>query len=94
MKPKKPVQKISVPATVTFINGKKHVTMQIVNTRLEDWVDKSVILTSLRMCDKTLRTLRKSKKIPCGKLGGIYYYYVPASCSYSSRAYSAGVKHF
>jgi hypothetical protein len=77
MKPKKPAPKLSVPATVTFINGKKHVTMQVVNTHLEDWVDKSVILKSLRMCDKTLQTLRKGRKIPCSKLGGIYYYYVP-----------------
>ncbi len=77
MKPKNPAPKITVPATVTFINGKKHVTMRIANTRLEDWVDKSVILKTLLMCDKTLRNLRDNKKIPCGKLGGTYYYYVP-----------------
>jgi hypothetical protein len=77
MKSKNTAPKISVPSTVTFINGKKHVTMQIVNTRLEDWVDKSVILDKLRMCDRTLRTLRETKKIPCGKLGKSYYYYVP-----------------
>jgi len=77
MKPKNPAPKLSVPATVTFINGKKHVTMQIQNTHLEDWVDKSVILKNLRICDKTLRTLREERKIPCSKLGGTYYYYLP-----------------
>jgi hypothetical protein len=77
MKPKHPAPKLSAPAAVTFINGKKHITMKIANTRLEDWVDKSVILKHLGICDKTLRTLREAKKIPCSKLGGIYYYYLP-----------------
>ncbi len=77
MKAKKHTPKITVPATVTFINGNKHITMQIQNTRLEDWVDKSVILRALGFTDKTLRTLRGNKIIPCGKLGGSYRYYLP-----------------
>lgn len=77
MKPKKPAPKISAPATVTFINGKKHVTMQIENTRLEDWVLKADILEHLKIKDKTLQTLRETRKIPCSKLGGTYYYYLP-----------------
>lgn len=77
MRNQKQITAKHVPHSVTFVNGNKHVTMQISNTRLEDWVDKSFLLKSLGICDKTLRTLRDGKKIPFGKLGGIYFYYLP-----------------
>ena len=77
MKSKKPVPAPKITATVTYVSGNKHITMQIANTRLEDWVDKSVILTGLDCTDKTLRNLRDQKKIPCGKIGGRYRYYLP-----------------
>ena len=77
MKPKHHSQRHNLPATVTFINGKKHIQMHIANTKLEDWVDKQVILEAFHLTDRTLRTLRSCKKIPCAQLGGKIFYYLP-----------------
>lgn len=68
----------SMPATVTYINGKKHVQLEIVNTRLEDWVDKQEIQNLLHISDRTLHTLRKKKILPFSAIGGKIYYYRPA----------------
>lgn len=77
MSPFKPNILQSMPATVTFIKGKKHVQLEIVNTRLEDWVDKQEIQIRLHISDRTLHTLRKKKVIPCSCIGRKFYYYLP-----------------
>ena len=77
MRSSQPAQRLNLPVSVTFVNGKTHIRMEIANTRLEDWVDKQDVLTLLRITDRTLRTLRNSKKIPWAQLGGKIYYYLP-----------------
>ena len=39
---------------VTYENGKRHITFNITNSRLEDWVDKQVLLQNLHIIDGKL----------------------------------------
>jgi hypothetical protein len=77
MKPKtKPVFK-TAPYTVTFVKGKKRFTVEIANTTLSDWVDKQDIQNALHISDRTLLTLRKTRRFPFSKIGRKIYYYLP-----------------
>lgn len=61
----------------TYKNGKCHISFNIAATKLEDWVDKQEIQTKLHISDRTLHTLRKTRRIPFSPLGGKIYYYLP-----------------
>jgi len=77
MKPKtKPVLKVA-PCHVTYIKGKKQIAIEVNNNRLEDWVDKQVLLTTLHISNRTLQTLRTRKQIPYSCIGGKILYYMP-----------------
>lgn len=65
------------PCHVTFVKGKKQITIEITSTRLEDWVDKQVIQTKLHISNRTLQTLRTRKQIPYSCIGGKILYYLP-----------------
>ena len=77
MKPKtKPAVKIA-PYTVTYKRGKKHIQIEVINNKLEDWVDKQVLQTTLHISNRTLQTLRTRKIIPYSRIGGKIVYYLP-----------------
>ncbi len=76
MKQLKP-QGASPAVCITYKNGKKHVSFNITNTRLEDWVDKQEIQNALHISNRTLHTLRKTRRIPYSTIGGKIYYYLP-----------------
>lgn len=77
MKPKtKPAVKIA-PCVVTFKKGKKHIEIEVANTKLEDWIDKQILLTSFNISDRTLQTLRTNKQIPYSRFGRKIVYYLP-----------------
>lgn len=68
----------AAPATVTFINGRKHITITISNTQLSDWIDKQEIQTSLHISNRTLQTMRSHRQIPFTTFGKrSYRYYLP-----------------
>jgi hypothetical protein len=67
----------AAPFTVTHIKGKKHFTVQVTNSTLTDWIDKQDVQNALHISDRTLRTLRKTRRIPFSPLGGKIYYYLP-----------------
>ena len=67
----------AAPYTAKFISGKRHITIQICNTRIEDWVDKQVIQTHLHISNRTLQTLRSRKQIPYSVIGDKILYYLP-----------------
>ena len=85
MKAKTLLPRLAVPATVTYISGKKHIKLQIANTRLEDWVDKQVILESFNLTDRTLRTLRSCKKFPLANSAAKYTIICPVCSIFLSK---------
>lgn len=77
MKPKtKPLLK-TAPCQVTFITGKKQIKIEVVNSRLEDWIDKQILLETLHVSNRTLQTLRTKKQIPFSRFGRRILYYLP-----------------
>jgi hypothetical protein len=63
---------------ITYKNGKRHITFNIANTRLEDWVDKQVILQNLHISDGKLQYMRDQKQIPYAYFGKKILYHLPA----------------
>ena len=72
----KPALKIA-PCQVTFVKGKKQITIEVENNALEDWVDKQVVQITLHISNRTLQTLRTRKQIPYSRIGGKILYYLP-----------------
>ena len=77
MKPKtKRTVKIA-PCHVTYKKGKKHIQVEITGSKLEDWIDKQVLQTTLHISDRTLQTLRTRRAIPYSRIGRKIVYYLP-----------------
>ena len=77
MKPNtKPLLK-AAPCHVTFINGTKQITVEVINNHLEDWVDKQILLETLHISNRTLQTLRTKKQISFSRIGCKILYYLP-----------------
>ena len=63
---------------ITYENGKRHITFNITNSRLEDWVDKQVILQTLHISNGKLQYMRNQKEIPYAYFGRRILYHLPA----------------
>ena len=73
----KPTAVKPAPADIRFVKGRKQVTINIANTKLQDWVDKQEIQMHLHISNRTLQNLRSRKQIPWSVIGGKILYYLP-----------------
>ena len=65
------------PATVNVAPKTRHIVFEKANTNVNDWVDKQVIMQTFHIAERTLQYYRAKKIIPCAKLGGKVFYYLP-----------------
>lgn len=65
------------PAAEKAAQKTKEPVFKKAKTTVHDWVDKQVIMQTFHIAERTLQYYRKKKIIPCSKLGGKFFYYLP-----------------
>jgi len=65
------------PAAAKAAQKTKEPVFKKPKTTVHDWVDKQVIMQTFHIAERTLQYYRKKKIIPCSKLGGKFFYYLP-----------------
>ena len=65
------------PAVAKAAQKPKRFAFEKPRTTVNDWVDKQVIMQTFHIAERTLQHYRTKKIIPCSKIGGKFFYYLP-----------------